>query len=68
LPILKRAVTLSDGGGVALSWLGRIAADAGDVATATAALQQLRDAARSRGLAPSLAESIEYHLRARAGV
>jgi DNA-binding winged helix-turn-helix (wHTH) protein len=67
LPALKRAVTLSDGGGVALSWLGRIAADAGDVATAIETLQQLRAAGRARGLEPSLAASIEYHLRARAG-
>jgi hypothetical protein len=67
LPALRRAVTLSDGGGIALSWLGRIAADAGDVGTATEALQQLRAAGRARGLAPSLAASIEYHLRARGG-
>jgi DNA-binding winged helix-turn-helix (wHTH) protein/tetratricopeptide (TPR) repeat protein len=67
LPALRRAVTLSDGGGVALSWLGRIAADAGDVSTATEALRQLRAAGRDRGLAPSLAASIEFHLRARAG-
>jgi DNA-binding winged helix-turn-helix (wHTH) protein/tetratricopeptide (TPR) repeat protein len=67
LPALRRAVTLSDGGGIALSWLGRIAADAGDVGTATEALQQLRAAGRTRGLAPSLAASIEYHLSARGG-
>jgi DNA-binding winged helix-turn-helix (wHTH) protein/tetratricopeptide (TPR) repeat protein len=62
IPALRRAVALSDAGGVSLSWLGRVAADAGDVATAADALRQLRDIGRARGLAPSLAASVEYHL------
>jgi DNA-binding winged helix-turn-helix (wHTH) protein/Tfp pilus assembly protein PilF len=65
IPALKRAVALSDAGGVSLSWLGRIAADAGDSATAAEALRQLRDAARVRGLAPSLAASVEHHMAGR---
>jgi tetratricopeptide (TPR) repeat protein len=65
IPALKRAVALSDAGGVSLSWLGRIAADAGDSATAADALRQLREAGRVRGLAPSLAESVEHHMAAR---
>ena len=61
---LKRAVELSDAGGLSLSWLGRIAADAGDVATAEWALDRLRTIEQTRRLAPSLAASIEYHLAA----
>ena len=65
IPALKRAVALSDAGGVSLSWLGRIAADAGDSATAAEALRQLRAAGRVRGLAPSLAASVEHHMAGR---
>lgn len=65
LPALRRAVALSDNSGLVLSWLGRISADAGDIASAEQALHQLRELEPSRGLAPSLAASIEYHLAAR---
>jgi DNA-binding winged helix-turn-helix (wHTH) protein/tetratricopeptide (TPR) repeat protein len=65
LPALRRAVALSDGIGLSVAWLGRVSADAGDIASAEQALHQLRDIAPSRGIAPSLAASIEYHLAAR---
>ena len=65
LPALRRAVALSDGSGLTLSWLGRIAADAGDIAAAEQALHQLRELTPARGLAPSMAASIEFHLAAR---
>jgi DNA-binding winged helix-turn-helix (wHTH) protein len=62
LPALKRAVVLSDTGGIPLLWLGRMAADAGDLATAEQVVQQLRDIARARGVTPSFADSVESHI------
>jgi tetratricopeptide (TPR) repeat protein len=65
LPALRRAVALSDGSGLTLTWLGRISADAGDIASAEQTLHQLRELTPTRGLMPSMAASIEYHLAAR---
>jgi DNA-binding winged helix-turn-helix (wHTH) protein/tetratricopeptide (TPR) repeat protein len=65
LPALRHAVVLSDAGGVSLSWLGRVAADAGDTVTAENALRQLRESGGARGFDPSLAASIEHHLTQR---
>jgi len=61
LPALRRAVALSDGSGLTLAWLGRISADAGDLASAQ---QTRREIGPTRGLNPSTAASIEYQLAA----
>jgi len=65
LPALRHAVQLSDGGGVYLSWLGRVAADAGDLTAAQQVLRELRTIGPGRGLAPSLSGSVEHHIAAR---
>lgn len=65
LPALRRAVALSDTGGVSLAWLGRVSADAGDVGSAERIVAQLRALAPARGLSPSLGASVSYHIEAR---
>ena len=64
LPALRRAVALSDTAAVSLAWLGRVSADAGDVASAERIAAQLRALAPARGLSPSLGASVSYHIEA----
>ena len=64
LPALRRAVALSDTGALSLAWLGRVSADAGDVASAERIVAQLRALAPARGLSPSLGASVSYHIEA----
>jgi tetratricopeptide (TPR) repeat protein len=64
LPALRRAVALSDTGALALAWLGRVSADAGDVASAERIVARLRALAPARGLSPSLGASVCHHIDA----
>jgi Flp pilus assembly protein TadD len=65
LPALRRAVALSDTSALSLAWLGRVSADAGDVAGAERIAAQRRALAPARGLSPSLGDSVGYHIEAR---
>jgi DNA-binding winged helix-turn-helix (wHTH) protein/Tfp pilus assembly protein PilF len=62
LHALDRAVALSGGEPRYLSWLGRIAADAGRAADAHAVIDALRARSATIAVAPALIDAIEYHL------
>lgn len=62
LASLQIAVALSDGAPRYLSWLGRIAADAGQPQQAEDVLRTLRRRAASAPIPAALIESVAYHL------
>ena len=64
---LRRAVSLSGGAPRFVSWLGRIAADAGRPADARSALEALRERAATRYVPADLIDSVKFHLSAKRG-
>ncbi|HET9372069.1 MAG TPA: winged helix-turn-helix domain-containing protein [Vicinamibacterales bacterium] len=65
LAALERAVELSDDAAYYLSWLGRIAADAGDRQKAERVIRTLERKAASAPITPALIDAVAYHLAAR---
>jgi DNA-binding winged helix-turn-helix (wHTH) protein/tetratricopeptide (TPR) repeat protein len=65
LPLMQRAAHLSGEGGYYVSWLGRVAADAGDLTAAERALAQLDAMEHARGLNPALRSSVVAHIESR---
>jgi tetratricopeptide (TPR) repeat protein len=64
LSALQRAVDLSGGAPRFVSWLGRVAADAGRRDRAEGALRELRRQAISRPVPDALIDAVAYHLSA----
>jgi DNA-binding winged helix-turn-helix (wHTH) protein/tetratricopeptide (TPR) repeat protein len=65
LPAMRRAAALSGDGAYYVSWFGRVAADAGDLAAAEHALHELETIARHRGVSPALSGAVAHHIEAR---